>query len=814
MYYYFLLQVFLRWQGHFPTFHGYQGEDSREFLDNLEMAHLISGRDQEGVKLRAFPLVLKGEARTWYEALNPNIRATYEGLLMAFTTKYGCAETPERLWQQLLQHKQSHLNDFSNYETKFKILWEKWATSFEDRGVAPDFLKKERFVSGLIPELREKVEARYPHTFDEALEIAKQKYQKLNYKVKQFRDGREKVIMDASQLAEENLVGTSNPPPSGDPQQDIIQKLTQTLETLTLNLVQGPRETQRDEGRAPRRQAQEFKCWNFLETGHGMYHCPYPRRNPGDIYPPRRPLQTVQNEQPRQFLRRQPPPPPPPPPQAMAAIPPVPPNEGERGVHVIKLEPSPSSGLGDITIMPAVKRTRVKDKDEEMRSEESDEPKKKKKDKKEEAESSKKKRTRRPRREIGMDDFPLGKNLEPYNLLEDLQIQKPNITWPQLLQVAPKVRRQWPKVVSTRIPKKKINPIIKALRVSTQEDIEPIVDAYIKGRRISNVYVDGGAQMCVMTEKTMHKLGLEVLDNSKCQAKLANNSSVQCLGIVKGVKVTVCSIDARVDMYVMATKGEGYPIILGRPWLIAVNADQKWGAGTLVIKKNGPIVYDLKQGRQVDMKYEATTDEESSERSTSSEEDSTSSGEESSLEVMGLVFSNKINEAPLLLEDTATKDPKLDEKIKGMLGDDLTKEEEESYINMLKRYDGLFINDYSQIKGVDIIQHHIELKEEAKPVAQKLRRLGAIQQEALLAEVNKLLKAGFIYPVTNSEWVSPVVVTPKKNGKWRVCVDYKPLNAATKRDHFPLPFQDEILNEVAGYERYTVCDGYSGYFQI
>ena len=45
-------------------------------------------------------------------------------------------------------------------------------------------------------------------------------------------------------------------------------------------------------------------------------------------------------------------------------------------------------------------------------------------------------------------------------------------------------------------------------------------------------------------------------------------------------------------------------------------------------------------------------------------------------------------------------------------------------------------------------------------------------------------------------------------------MDYRRLNAATKRDHFPLPFQDEILNEVAGYERYTVCDGYSGYFQI
>ena len=81
-------------------------------------------------------------------------------------------------------------------------------------------------------------------------------------------------------------------------------------------------------------------------------------------------------------------------------------------------------------------------------------------------------------------------------------------------------------------------------------------------------------------------------------------------------------------------------------------------------------------------------------------------------------------------------------------------------------------------------------------------------------EVKKLTQAGFIYPIEDSKWVSPVVVTPKKNGKWRICVDYKPLNAATKRDHFPLPFQDKILNEVAGHERYTVCDGYSGYFQI
>ena len=85
---------------------------------------------------------------------------------------------------------------------------------------------------------------------------------------------------------------------------------------------------------------------------------------------------------------------------------------------------------------------------------------------------------------------------------------------------------------------------------------------------------------------------------------------------------------------------------------------------------------------------------------------------------------------------------------------------------------------------------------------------------ALKEEVDKLLKAGFIYPVETVEWVSPVVVTPKKDGRWRVCVDFKPLNAATKKDPYPLPFIDQILDLVAGHERYSVCDSFCGYFQL
>ena len=103
----------------------------------------------------------------------------------------------------------------------------------------------------------------------------------------------------------------------------------------------------------------------------------------------------------------------------------------------------------------------------------------------------------------------------------------------------------------------------------------------------------------------------------------------------------------------------------------------------------------------------------------------------------------------------------------------------------------------------------IELKEGSRPVFQKLRRIFKEHLPVLKEELNKLLKAGLVFPVEHSNWANPVVIIRKHTGGWRVCVDYKPLNAATKSNHYPLPFIDDILDEVAGYESYSVCDGYS-----
>ncbi|RVW32443.1 Transposon Ty3-I Gag-Pol polyprotein [Vitis vinifera] len=123
------------------------------------------------------------------------------------------------------------------------------------------------------------------------------------------------------------------------------------------------------------------------------------------------------------------------------------------------------------------------------------------------------------------------------------------------------------------------------------------------------------------------------------------------------------------------------------------------------------------------------------------------------------------------------------------------------------------------------------MEEEAKPIRQPQRRLNPHLQEVVRAEVLKLLQAGIIYPISDSPWVSPTQVVPKKSGitvvqnekreiatcltsGWRVCIDYRKLNVVTRKDHFPLPFIDQVLERVSGHPFYCFLDGYSRYFQI
>ena len=116
------------------------------------------------------------------------------------------------------------------------------------------------------------------------------------------------------------------------------------------------------------------------------------------------------------------------------------------------------------------------------------------------------------------------------------------------------------------------------------EYVLQIMEAYLKGQWVSKFYVDGGLQVCIMSENIMNQPGLEVSGKLEFKAKIANNISINCVGVCKNVKIMVCGMKLAIDLYVLPTKWEGYPIILSRPWLIAMNARQDWENKTLVLK--------------------------------------------------------------------------------------------------------------------------------------------------------------------------------------------------------------------------------------
>ena len=112
-----------------------------------------------------------------------------------------------------------------------------------------------------------------------------------------------------------------------------------------------------------------------------------------------------------------------------------------------------------------------------------------------------------------------------------------------------------------------------------------------------------------------------------------------------------------------------------------------------------------------------------------------------------------------------------------------------------------------------ITTHELNPDPSYKPVKQKRRKLGPERARAVNGEVSRLLKAGLIIEVQYSEWLANPVVK-KKNGKWRVCVDFTDLNKACPKESYPLPQIDRLVESTTGNELMSFIDAFSGYNQI
>ena len=110
--------------------------------------------------------------------------------------------------------------------------------------------------------------------------------------------------------------------------------------------------------------------------------------------------------------------------------------------------------------------------------------------------------------------------------------------------------------------------------------------------------------------------------------------------------------------------------------------------------------------------------------------------------------------------------------------------------------------------------HRLNVVPSAKPIRQRVRLFHPDRHQVIQAEVDNLLKAGFIRKIKYSKWLANIVVVPKKGGKWRVCVDYTDLNGACPKDNFPLPRIDQIVDALIEHGMLLFLDAFSGYHQI
>uniref|UniRef100_A0A2N9IU12 Uncharacterized protein n=1 Tax=Fagus sylvatica TaxID=28930 RepID=A0A2N9IU12_FAGSY len=151
-----------------------------------------------------------------------------------------------------------------------------------------------------------------------------------------------------------------------------------------------------------------------------------------------------------------------------------------------------------------------------------------------------------------------------------------------------------------------------------------------------------------------------------------------------------------------------------------------------------------------------------------------------------------------------------------LIGTNLSVDDRQGLVTLLMGFRDVFAWSVYEAPGVslDLACHSLNISGDAKPVSQKRRKLAPERAEIVAKEVERLLEANAIRSVQYPTWLSNTVVVKKKNGKWRVCVDFTDLNRACPKDPFPLPRIDQLVDSASGHQRMSFLDAFQGYHQI
>ncbi|KAJ8729978.1 hypothetical protein PYW07_017016 [Mythimna separata] len=133
-------------------------------------------------------------------------------------------------------------------------------------------------------------------------------------------------------------------------------------------------------------------------------------------------------------------------------------------------------------------------------------------------------------------------------------------------------------------------------------------------------------------------------------------------------------------------------------------------------------------------------------------------------------------------------------------------------LKLLNKFRHLFARNTKELGCTDVLKMHIQTTTE-QPVYRKPYRLSFKENEIVNGKVQDLIEAGVVRE-SMSDYASPVVLVKKKGGDYRLCIDYRALNACTVKDRYPLPHIDDQVTRLAGKSRFTTLDLAQGYYQV
>ncbi|KAM2008515.1 hypothetical protein ACFX16_003394 [Malus domestica] len=481
------------------------------------------------------------------------------------------------------------------------------------------------------------------------------------------------------------------------------------------------------------------------------------------------------------------------------------------------------------------------------------------------------------------------------DILETFRKVQVNISLLDAIKQVPRYAKFLKELCTTRrrISNKEVVQVSENVSAVLQRKLPPkckdpgsfTIPCVIGNTKFEHAMLDLGASINVMPYSIYASMNLGELKNDGVIIQLADRSNAYPKGVLEDVLVQVDNLIFPADFYVLEMEDSPnvtpLPILLGRPFMKTARTKIDVFKGTLTMEFDGEIInFNISEAMKfpkddhsyfsIDILDELAQDyldmleddplettiaqglgikpnlavpkEEHAELVAALESLPQHRGKPSNpipIPVSTNTLLPSVIQAPVLELKPLPDHLKYvflgdEETLPVIVSSSLTALEEEKLIRVLKEHKTAIGWTLADIKGISptTCMHRIFLEEGAKPTREAQRRLNPPMMEVVKKEIIKLLDCGVIYPISDSRWVSPVQVVPKKSGVtvvknaedelvptriqtgWRVCINYRKLNNTTRKDHFPLPFIDQMLERLAGHSFYCFLDGYSGYNQI